>query len=36
MICLHTNPPFKPKMERFYVLAVDTFHLMQKSVSLQV
>jgi len=36
MICSHANPPFKPEMERFFALAVDTFHLMQKSVSPQV
>lgn len=36
MICLHTNPSIKPEMERFYALAVNTCHLMQKSVSPQV
>ncbi|RFC39729.1 MAG: hypothetical protein DID89_2727547625 [Candidatus Nitrotoga sp. CP45] len=35
MICLHANPLFKPEMERFYALGVDTLHLMQKSVSPQ-
>ena len=27
------TPPFKSEIERFYALAVDTFHLMQKPVS---